>query len=63
MEINDNLINKKPAYGRLINSEVIIQHVNGHQYAKVIQISIDPDDTVSGEYDDNPMLKFMVCDV
>ena len=63
METNGRLTNQQPAYEWLIKSEVILQLVNDIQASKVIHRSIEPDVTVAGEYDDNPMLNSMIYDI
>ena len=63
MNTNCRLINQKPDYDRIINSEVLLQHVNDLQAAKTMQISIGLYVTVSVEYDDKLMLNSIAYDV
>ena len=51
------------AYDKIINAEVLLQHGDSVQYAKVLQRSLGPDGITVGKYDDNPGLNSIIYDV
>ena len=56
-------MNQQPAYDKLLNTEVMFQLGDTMQKAKVVQRSLDPNGTIVGSYDDNPILNFKLYDV
>ena len=54
---------QQPAYEKLINAEVLLQHGTKVQAAKVTQRSIGPDGATVGSYDDNPFFNSIIYDV
>ena len=63
VDANKKLLCQQPAYDHLINAEVLLHHGDHVQSARVIQRSIGPDGTITGEYDDNPILNSIIYDV
>ena len=63
VDATGKLICQQPAYDKLINAEVHLQHGNKVQAAKVIQRSLGPDGNTNGSYDDNPFLNSLLYDV
>ena len=51
---------QQPAYDRIINAEVLLQHGEKVQTGRVIQRSIGAEGTVLGSYDDNPLLNSII---
>ena len=56
-------INQQPFYDKLINAEVQLQMGDSLVKGKVIGRSVEPDGTIIGSYDDNPMLNSFLYDV
>ena len=56
-------INQQPFYDKLINAEVQLQMGDSLVKGKVIGRSVEPDGTIIGSYDDNPMLNSYLYDV
>ena len=63
VDATGKLICQQPAYDKLINAEVHLQHGNKVQAAKVIKRSLGPDGNINGSYDDNPFLNSLLYDV
>ena len=63
VDIEGKLLCQQPAYDRIINAEVLLQHGDKVQSAKVLQQSIGPNGLIAGKYDDNPALNSIVYDV
>ena len=57
------ILNQQPAYDKLINAEIMLQHDNEVMKGKVKGRSISDDGRVTGTYDDNPILNSIVYDV
>ena len=54
------LINQQPSYDKLLNSEVMLQHGEQTNRAKVRRRALDHNGKVVGRYDDNPNLNSLV---
>ena len=63
VDANGRLMCQQPAYDRIINAEVLLQHGEKVQTGRVIQRSIGAEGTVLGSYDDNPLLNSIIYDV
>ena len=63
VDANGQLLCQQPAYDKLINAEVLLQHGDTMQTGKVIQRSIGAEGTTLGSYDDNPFLNSIIYDV
>ena len=63
VDATGKLICQQPAYDRLINAEVHLQHGDKVQAAKVIKRSLGPDGKTNGSYDENPFLNSLMYDV
>ena len=56
-------LNQLPAYDRLLNAEVQLQHVDWVTTGKVKRRALGPDGNMVGKYDNNPMLNSIMCEV
>ena len=63
VDATGRLICQQPVYAELINAEVLLQHDDGVENAKVIQRSLGPDGVINGQYNDNPFLNSIIYDV
>ena len=63
VDANGRLLCQQPAYDKIINAEVLLQHGDSVQSAKVLQRSLGPDGITVGKYDDNPGLNSIIYDV
>ena len=63
VDANVRLMCQQPAYDRIINAEVLLQHGEKVQTGRAIQRSIGAEGTVLGSYDDNPLLNSIIYDV
>eukprot|EP00957_Ditylum_brightwellii_P188016 14314015-Ditylum_brightwellii.AAC.1 len=57
------LLNTMPVYALLLNAEVSLQLGYEVRVEKVTQRAIGPNGTVTGTYDNNPMINTMIYDV
>eukprot|EP00957_Ditylum_brightwellii_P063583 4826828-Ditylum_brightwellii.AAC.1 len=57
------LLNTMPAYDLLLDAEVSLQLGDNVRVGKVTHCAIGPDGTVTGMYDNNPMMNTMIYDV
>ena len=63
VDANGRLLNQQPAYDKLINSEVQLQHGDHIAVGTVRQRAIGPNGTTHGTYDDNPILNSIIYEV
>ena len=56
-------IKQQPAYNKLINAEVHLQHDNEMIYGKVKKRALNPDGQTNGRYDKNTMLNSIIYEV
>ena len=58
VDATGRLLNQQPAYDKLLNAEVRLQHGDEHgdavQTARETRRAIGPDGVITGEYNDNP---------
>ena len=63
VEENGKFLNQKPAYNKILHSEVSFQLGEAMSTGKVNKRSIGPDGTISGTYDSNPYINSMIYEV
>ena len=56
-------MNQLPAYGQLLNAEILVQAEEGQISGKVTKRVFGPDGKVAGKYDDNPYLNSIMYEV
>ena len=56
-------MNQLPAYDRLLNAEVQLQHDDRVTTGKVKHRALGPDGNMVGKYDNNPMLNSIMYEV
>eukprot|EP00957_Ditylum_brightwellii_P129366 9868319-Ditylum_brightwellii.AAC.1 len=63
VDATGRLLNTMPSYNLLLNAEVSLQLGDEVRVGKVTQRAIRPDGTITGTYDNNPMMNTMIYDV
>eukprot|EP00957_Ditylum_brightwellii_P185787 14145089-Ditylum_brightwellii.AAC.1 len=63
VDTTGRLLNTIPVYDLLLNAEVSLQLGDEVRVGKGTHRAIGPDGTVTGTYDDNPMMNMMIYDV
>ena len=63
VDANGCVLNQLPAYDRLLNAEVQLQHDDWVTTSKVKHQALGPDGNMVGKYDNNPMLNSIMYEV
>ena len=63
VDANGRGLNQLPAYDRLLNAEVQLQHDDWVTTGKVKRRDLGPDGNMVGKYDNNPMLNSIMYEV
>ena len=63
VDANGRALNQLPAYDRLLNAEVQLQHDNRVTTGKVKHQALGPDGNMDGKYDNNPTLNSIMYEV
>jgi hypothetical protein len=64
IDANRRLLNQRPAYKKIMHSEVALQELGDSiSTGKVTQHALGPDGRTAGSYDDNPMLNSIIYEV
>ena len=63
VDANGLALNQLPAYERLLNAEVQLQHDDWVTTGKVKRQALGPDGNMAGKYDNNPMLNSIMYEV
>ena len=63
VDASGRLIDKQPAYDKMNNAEIQLQHDQQSTIGKVVKRALGPDGKVSAEYNDNPLQNSIVYEV
>jgi hypothetical protein len=63
VDADGKLLNQQPLHDKILQSEVSLQLGEGMTLGKITKQALGPDGTVTGAYDENPMLNTIVCEV
>jgi hypothetical protein len=63
VDANGKLLNQQPVHKKILQSEVSLQLREGMTVGKVTKRALGPDGTVTGTYDENPMLNTITHEV
>jgi hypothetical protein len=63
VDANGKLLNQQPVYDKILQSEVSLHLGEGMTVGKVTKRALGPDGTVTGAYDENPMLNTIMYEV
>ena len=63
VDANGKLLNQQPVYDKILQSEVSLQLGEGMTVGKATKRALGPDGTVTGAYDENPMLNTIMHEV